>query len=625
MTISNEVTSVSYVGNGATTVFSYAFLLSASNIVVQLLEISTGVVTPVIPTAYSVTGLDNVNGGTVTYPLSGAALASTFYIVIRRKVPYTQTTSLTNQDGFYPGTVESALDQIVKQTQQLAQKTANVVQYSITDSPVIVTLPPAATRASKYFSFDVSGNPTVTDVVVGSVPVNAAIVPLLASASIAAFVAALGVLLGTAGAVSTGAANAQAVAATGYVLAAGTRTTFIAGFTNTSAATLNVNSTGAVAIMKQGTNGLSALVGTEITVGTLVDTEYNGTFHILLKSTETLAGFQTNIASASTVDLGTLGTHNANVTGTVTVLNFGSSAITDAPVYYLTFAAACLITHNISLIICPGSQNILTAAGDTCQAEYLGAGVWRIRAYTRASGKPIIISIQNYLTGLTLSYSSATVFGIAAGQAMDSTNVSLMAIASAYTKTTAAWAVGTGNGGLDTGTIGATSWYHVYIIQRLDTGVCDYIYSLSASTPILPANYTIYRRIGSIKTAASQWVNFTQIDNEFIWAAQVSDGFTGGTASRNLGALTVPTGVRVIAKFRASIFGAGGSVAAALTSPFEADIAPLTSCDFAVATGQNAGGLFAIMTNTSAQIGIRGNIVTALALYTIGWSDTRGR
>ena len=45
-----------------------------------------------------------------------------------------------------------------------------------------------------------------------------------------------------------------------------------------------------------------------------------------------------------------------------------------------------------------------------------------------------------------------------------------MTLAAAISKTTSAWAVGTGNGALDTGTIANSTWYHVYVIERTDTG-----------------------------------------------------------------------------------------------------------------------------------------------------------
>jgi hypothetical protein len=72
-------------------------------------------------------------------------------------------------------------------------------------------------------------------------------------------------------------------------------------------------------------------------------------------------------------------------------------------------------------------------------------------------------TIRNFLSGLTMSTAgSSATMSISAGQAVDSSNAVLMSLNSAISKTTAAWAVGSANGGLDTGTIrgsalGATS------------------------------------------------------------------------------------------------------------------------------------------------------------------------
>ena len=53
----------------------------------------------------------------------------------------------------------------------------------------------------------------------------------------------------------------------------------------------------------------------------------------------------------------------------------------------------------------------------------------------------------------------------------------LLSLASAYTKTTSAWGVGTGNGSLDTGSIANSTWYHVYLIKRVDTGVVAFCFN----------------------------------------------------------------------------------------------------------------------------------------------------
>lgn len=235
--------------------------------------------------------------------------------------------------------------------------------------------------------------------------------------------------------------------------------------------------------------------------------------------------------------------------------------------------------------------------------------------------------LPNFLSGLTLSTAgSSTTMAIASGAANDSTNTTIMKLSSALNKTTASWTVGTNQGGLDTGSIANSTWYHFYAIYRADTAVTDIVFSTSASSPTLPTNYTLYRRIGSGKTDGSgNWTAFTQFGDRFIWGASVSDGFTAGTASRNLGTLTVPTGVNVTALFRSFLSAPGVSVILIYTSPSEADTVPATVYDLAATPSINSGGQFAVMTDTSARIGARANTSVTANVYTYGWIDTRGK
>ena len=109
--------------------------------------------------------------------------------------------------------------------------------------------------------------------------------------------------------------------------------------------------------------------------------------------------------------------------------------------------------------------------------------------------------LRGYLSGLTLSTVGSSInFGVAAGVATSDDTTTSMKLATSLSKSTAAWAVGSGVGALDTGTIANSTWYHVFLIERTDTGVVDVLVSLSATTPTLPASYTKQRRIGSMKT-----------------------------------------------------------------------------------------------------------------------------
>ena len=238
---------------------------------------------------------------------------------------------------------------------------------------------------------------------------------------------------------------------------------------------------------------------------------------------------------------------------------------------------------------------------------------------------------RGHLCGLTLSAAGSTAtFGVAAGVATDSSNVDMLSLASAYAKTTAAWAAGSGNGALDTGSIAASTWYHAYLIKHVDTGVVDVLVSLSATSPTLPASYTLSRRIGAMKTdGSSNWVAFTQNGDEFLLLVGMQDINTsvlGTTAVLNT--MTVPTGVKV----NVLIGGLWGENAAQtfvlLSSPDQTDTAPTLGILSAILpAGTNVTcGSFNIRTNTSGQIRMRAsNSTTTLVGTTQGWIDRRGR
>ena len=96
-------------------------------------------------------------------------------------------------------------------------------------------------------------------------------------------------------------------------------------------------------------------------------------------------GAATDIASASIVDLSTIDSHFANITGTTTINGFGSNASTDNPIYLVKFQSAVTLTDSANLITRLGA-NITTAAGDHAWLEYLGSGIWMIFDYMRRDG-----------------------------------------------------------------------------------------------------------------------------------------------------------------------------------------------------------------------------------------------
>jgi hypothetical protein len=246
-----------------------------------------------------------------------------------------------------------------------------------------------------------------------------------------------------------------------------------------------------------------------------------------------------------------------------------------------------------------------------------------------------MVRLPGFLFGLTLSTAgSSTTFSVAAGTAADSgSNNDFMVLTSSLNKTTGAWAVGSGGGSLDTGAIAASTWYHVYLIKRPDTLVVDVLVSASATAPTMPANYTLFRRIGSMRTdGSSNWVAFVQRGDEFLWVTTVIDvnGLALQTANRALYSLTVPLGLQVNALFRATITGSSVTTLVLFTSLDESDQVGGTSGGglsmINEVVSQYGAGHYNVRTNTSAQIGARSNISGGtFYVYTYGWIDARGR
>lgn len=252
-------------------------------------------------------------------------------------------------------------------------------------------------------------------------------------------------------------------------------------------------------------------------------------------------------------------------------------------------------------------------------------------------------AVAEQYTGLTLSNDATTPgtkVDIAAGAASsdDATITSrvLMILASAYTKTTAAWAVGTGNGCLDTATVAASTWYHVFLIERLDTSVTDILCSTSATSPTMPSNYTKKRRIGSVLTDGNTAINFfNQFPGGiFVWATpsalNVSD-VDPGTAAHTATA-TTPNGVVTRASLNVCQAAATVATGVYISALASADTAPSITATPLVSVGvdttatanQPGCAQTNVWTDTSRQFRFRnvaGGAGQTTKIVTIGWQD----
>lgn len=276
----------------------------------------------------------------------------------------------------------------------------------------------------------------------------------------------------------------------------------------------------------------------------------------------------------------------------------------------------------------------------------LGNGLWSVNALSGDMGADSINAKSFYLDGqsfLPRGYidgfnmsnngtDSTNDIDVSAGAAAADTDDAWIRLAASITKRIdASWAVGSGNGGMDTGSVANSTWYHVWAIMRPDTGVVDVLFSTSATSPTMPTNYTKKRRIGSVfRTSGAANRQFIQRGDWFIWKTRTLDinTTTLSTTATNF-VLPVPTGVRVEAQINYSFAHASAIRQAYFYSP---DITDET-CDvtqgrsnMARTTGYNPVGELNIWTDTSAQIrGVGTAAACEVTAGTVGWRDLRGK
>lgn len=339
-----------------------------------------------------------------------------------------------------------------------------------------------------------------------------------------------------------------------------------------------------------------------------------------------------------------LGTGVATFLATPSSANLASAVTDETGTGALVFANSPALTGTPTAPTASPSDNstkIATTAYVDAQVAGGVAGVASIDGQTGAfttddsmSSASNILRAQfkGHLYGLTLSNNTTDAtndIDIAAGEAADADG-NLMVLSSSLTKRLdASWAVGSGNGGLDTGSI-ANAVYHVWLIQRSDTGVVDALFSTSATSPTMPANYDRKRRIGSIIRPGGAILAFRQYGDIFKLATMITDVSLTGAAAASAVAVSVPTGIQVRPLLRVSHrqnaagnsnvelgdadTGAGNLITVAQTLP---------SSDLVTAVVDQ------FTTNTSAQIiyalTIFSGTITASTLQTFGWIDTRGR
>lgn len=140
MSVSNTLTSVNYVGDGAQTDFAITFdFKSATHVKAFLKVIATGVETALVQGVdFTIVGTDLV---------MGTAPASTRVLFIYREAPLTQTTEYSPTGPFLADDHEEGLDKLLLLIQEIARDVARAVKLSIGDVAAIdpqLVSPPTA-------------------------------------------------------------------------------------------------------------------------------------------------------------------------------------------------------------------------------------------------------------------------------------------------------------------------------------------------------------------------------------------------------------------------------------------------------------------------------------------------
>ena len=164
MTISTTTTKNSYSGNGSTTAFNYTFFIPTSTDIEVIVRSSTGTETVKSEgtgsTNYSITGVGNSGGGTVTFV---TAPASGETVVLRRNTAKTQATDYVANDPFPAESHESALDKLTIIGQDLQEQVDRSIKLSRTNTMTSTEFTVGSTdRANKILAFDSSGEIQVT-------------------------------------------------------------------------------------------------------------------------------------------------------------------------------------------------------------------------------------------------------------------------------------------------------------------------------------------------------------------------------------------------------------------------------------------------------------------------------
>lgn len=150
MPISSQVPIIGYVANGVTKSFAFPFaILSADD-----LKVKVGA--DVVTTGFSIAGVGDRNGGSVTFT---DAPASSIPIILYREVTLDRTTDYQENGDLLAVVLDDDLDRVWMALQDQLLLSDRALRSPLGET--LQQLPPASERALMALAFDASGNPIV--------------------------------------------------------------------------------------------------------------------------------------------------------------------------------------------------------------------------------------------------------------------------------------------------------------------------------------------------------------------------------------------------------------------------------------------------------------------------------
>jgi hypothetical protein len=395
------------------------------------------------------------------------------------------------------------------------------------------------------------------------------------------------------------------------------------------------------------TNGIVWVCTTTGTAGTAVWTNTSGALSGSVAMTGVLspASFSTQQNDYNPTDLATASTIRLNPGASVDLTGLAGGTSGRQMMLFNTSANFTVTLRNQDADSTAANRFLLANGKDVALLANYGAGLqydsttgrWRLKIPPFADLK----LPRGYIDGFILSNGADTTNDInfAAGECRDSTNTfNITGAAMAGKQLDVGWAPGAGTGMRNSAAAITNTTYHLYSVAKADGTQDYYAHTSTTVATVLTAlgvesggtDYLYARRVGSIVRAGGTILAFLQEGNDFWWDVPVSDltNSTIAQAGTTL-TLTVPAGIKVLARFNASV----GTLARNLLfySPTQTGAAPsLTSVPVGHVgnTGSEAQGTVICLTNTSAQVVGRaggGADDTDASISTLGYTDARGR